>query len=226
MKSESHGYAPGVRTFVRFLVWTALLISLVIGLARATVVRWLRISTTDPVFATSLLPTLRAGDLILVQRVTRPVMGDLVLCPEPDYPDRYIIGRIVGEPGDAVELRDGEVFVNGKTFTQERSCDPPVIYYPHPANETEEVKQSCGWEAIANHLHMRGNASGPQAETHNIQFDVVEGKFFLISDNRLYPYDSRDYGLVDIASCKETVFARLVSRDGWMDSENRLDYIQ
>jgi signal peptidase I len=153
-------------------------------------------------------------------------MGDLVVCPEPDYPDRYVIGRIVGEAGDTVRLVDGVPFVNGKGFRSERACDERTLSYPHPDNESEVVEQHCYWEALTNHLHMTGavGASGPIREEH--EFSVTEGKFFLLSDNRQHPYDSRDFGLVDTSSCKETVVARLVSKDGWMDSKRRLDYIQ
>ncbi len=217
---------PPVRTLLRLLLWTILLVGLVVGIARAVAVRWFWLPTDDPVFHTSILPTLSPGDLILVQRITRPDFGDLVVCPEPGYPERYVIGRIAGLPGDEVELKDGVPLVNGKSFVQERSCDPHVFSYPNPNNEAEEIEQHCGWEAMANHLHMMGNPRGHQVPLSNNRFDVAEGTFFLLSDNRLFPYDSRDFGLVDISSCRETVLARLVSRQGWMDSENRLDYIQ
>lgn len=215
-----------MRTLVRFLAWTAVLVGLVIGIGRAFVFRWVTLPLNDPVFEASVLPTLRGGDLILTVRLTRPTMGDLVLCPEPDYPDRYVIGRIVGEGGDTVRVVDGVPFVNGKDFRTERGCDEPWFTYPHPDNDTEEVKQQCEWEALTNHLHMVGSIGSHKVTPEEIEFSVEDGKLFLLSDNRLHPYDSRDFGLVEASTCKETVIARLVSKDGWMDSERRLDYIQ
>lgn len=213
-----------VSSLLRFLVWTLLIVGIILGAARALAVRWFRLPQNDVVFEASVSPTLRGGDLVLAARVTTPTFGDLVVCPEPDYPTRFIVGRIVGEPGDSVQIIDSVPTVNGKPFRIERSCD--VFMQIHPDNDAEEVKQHCGWEAMANHLHMMGQTSNHVVTPETVQVDVPEGKLFLLSDNRLFPYDSRDYGLVDASTCKETIVARLISREGWMDSERRLDYIQ
>lgn len=217
---------PAVRTLIRFLVWSTLFIGVIIGIGRALAFRWVWLPENDPIFEASVKPTLGSGDLILLSRITRPTFGDLVLCPEPDYPSRYVIGRIVGEPGDEVRVVDGKPFVNGKGFLNERACDERSFTYPHPSNDTEEVVQHCYWEALANHLHMVGAIHDQKVAPEEVQFTVTEGKLFLLSDNRLHPYDSRDFGLVDASTCKETVIGRIVSKDGWMDSERRLDYIQ
>lgn len=210
----------------RFLAWTLLIVGLLLGLARLTVVRWLRLPTNDPVLTTSTLPTLGSGDLIVVGRVTKPTFGDLVLCPEPNYPTRYVIGRIVGEPGDEVSIKDGYITVNAKPFVLERTCDPADIVFPHPDRPSEEVQQQCGWEVIANQLHMVGTTAGHKIRPFDRSFVVPDGQWFLASDNRLFPYDSRDFGYVEQTSCKETVLLRLVSGDGWMDSKKRLTFIQ
>jgi signal peptidase I len=206
-------------------MWTLLAVVLILGVARAVAIRWVRLPVNDPTFEASVLPTLAGGDLILTSRIGQPTFGDLVLCPEPDYPDRFIIGRIIGEGGDKVRVVHSTPFVNGKRFQTERRCDPGQFTYFEPIND-EEITQDCSWEALANHLHMMGTVGGFKVRPEELEFDVEEGTYFLISDNRLHPYDSRDYGLVDTSTCKETVVARLVSKDGWMDSENRLDYIQ
>lgn len=202
-----------------------MIIALIIGVARALAVRWFRLPVDDPIFEASVHPNLRGGDLILAVRITRPTFGDLVVCPDPEHPDNYVIGRIVGEPGDTIRLVNGQPFINGKASRVERVCDPREFTLLSP-NDESEVTQACLWEALANHLHMIGSVSGHKIAPEEIEVHVEEGKYFLLSDNRLFPYDSRDYGLVETTSCKETVVARLVSKDGWMDSQNRLDYIQ
>lgn len=215
-----------MKGLIRFLVWCAIVVGLVVGIARLTAVRWLRVPTNDPVFSTSLIPSIWPGDLILLWRLTTPAFGELVLCPEPNYPERYVIGRIVGIAGDSVVLENGEPYTNGEEFVEERACTPQMITYPHPDDSAEEVTQQCHWEAMANKLHQVGSTQGHDVRPEDRQYDVPEGHYFLISDNRLFPYDSRDYGFVEASSCKETVVGRLVSRKGWADSENRLDYIQ
>ncbi len=215
-----------MRTLIRFLLWTALFVGVILGLARATAFRWFQLPINDPVFETSILPTLHGGDWILTWRLGQPAFGDLVVCPEPDYPERYIIGRIVGEAGDSVKIVNGNPSVGNQRFVHERSCDPSMFSYPHPANPAEEVTQQCHWENIANHLHKVGGLGGQKIKPEDRQTDVTEGMLYLISDNRLFPYDSRDYGLVEASTCKERVVGRLVGPGGWMDSVNRLNYIQ
>jgi len=210
---------------VRFLVWTVVILGVLLAVLRATAIRWFRLPVDDPVFEASVSPTVRGGDWILAMRITRPTFGDLVVCPEPGAPHRYIIGRIVGEAGDSVRITNGQIFVNEKGFRTERSCDPPTFKHFDP-NSGEEVTQSCQYEALANHLHQMAGIGGFKISPEERQFDVEEGTFFLVSDNRVYPYDSRDYGLVEVETCKETVVGRIVSKDGWMDADRRLDYIQ
>jgi hypothetical protein len=55
---------------------------------------------------------------------------------------------------------------------------------------------------------------------------VGPGKTFLVSDNRRFPYDSRNYGSVDSSTCKESIFFRLVSKNGFLDVKPRFTYIR
>lgn len=219
-------YALLVRGLIRFVIWVALIVALIVGIARAVAIRWFRLPTDDPTLTTSLMPTLRAGDLVVAMRLTKPRLGDLVVCPEPGYPQRYVIGRIAAEPGDTITLTNGEPALNGESFKNERGCDPPVFSYVPPNGESEEIQQRCEWEVITNHLHTIGEIGHHKVPQVQTSVDVPPDTFFLLSDNRLFPYDSRDFGPVDSATCTETLVARLVSRAGWMDSENRLDYVQ
>src|SRR5688572_32893839 len=104
----------------RLLMWVAIVVGVVVGGLRLLAIRWVRLPANDPVFTTSLQPTAAGGDLLLLQRVTRPEFGDLVLCPEPNYPERYVIGRIIGLPGDVLRLKDGVPELTGKAFPFER----------------------------------------------------------------------------------------------------------
>jgi len=211
----------------RVLVWTLLIVGLVIGLLRTIAIRWVRLPRDDIVFTTSTLPTLGPGDLILTYRLGAPVFGDLVLCPEPGYPERFIIGRIIGEAGDEVQIKDGRPIVNDRPFATERNCDPLTFTYPHPDRDEETVTQQCSWEATTNgQVHMLGEIGIFKVVPEDRKYQIAEGQLFLISDNRVFPYDSRDYGTVDRSSCREIVFGRLVSGEGWSVVEKRLNYIQ
>ncbi len=81
------------------------------------VVRWVIVEST------SMFATLRPGDLVLVQRWplwTGLSRGDVVVFRDPLKDDRpmasrpLLVKRIVGMPGDRVELRRGALFINGE----------------------------------------------------------------------------------------------------------------
>lgn len=212
---------------LRFLIWSAIAVGIVVGGLRLLAIRWVRLPQNDPVFTTSILPSLEAGDLFIVQRISPPEFGDLVLCPEPNYPERYVIGRVIGLPGDELRIKDGVPSLRGKEFPFERICSPPTIRYPHPAMPSEEVEQQCYYEALASQrVHKTGRVAGHKISPEDRTYQVPDGQFFLVSDNRLFPYDSRDYGAVPVESCKETVVLRLVSKLGWTDTEKRMTLIQ
>jgi hypothetical protein len=48
----------------------------------------------------------------------------------------------------------------------------------------------------------------------------------LVSDNRRFPYDSRDYGPVERATCTDTVFFRLIGPGGFFDASRRFQYVR
>ncbi len=75
----------------------------------------------------SMSPTLEPGDRVIaakfVYRLGDPHRGDLAVLRNPENKDEDLIKRVVGLPGDAVEVRDGVLYVNG-----ERNEEPYVNY--------------------------------------------------------------------------------------------------
>lgn len=73
----------------------------------------------------SMEPTLRRGDRILVDKLGgRPLKrGDVVVFRHGSDPERNYVKRLVGLPGDRVEVRDGRVYVNGEPLPDPKA-DP------------------------------------------------------------------------------------------------------
>lgn len=209
---------------MRFLMWTVVVVGVVIGIARLVAIRWWRIPADDPVLATSVTPTLYGGDLVLLWRATAPHFGSLVVCPDPEDPSRKVIGRIVGEPNDTVTIEADGLRVNNAKADTESSCGTFTVNDPSTG---AEVKQYCDIEAVGGESHMRGSvgSNDPVSRQHS-EYQVGEGKVFLLSDNRRYPFDSRHYGGIDRGTCKEAVFFRIFSKGGFKDVENRFTYIR
>lgn len=120
----------------------------------------------------SMIPTLQIGDHILVNkfiyRFEKPERGDIIVFKYPKDPSRDFIKRLIGQPGDALEIRDKRVYVNGN----------PLIE-PYTIHENNDVS-----------LYIPPNRDnfGP--------ITIPEGYFFVMGDNRDCSLDSRFWGLL------------------------------
>ena len=210
-----------MRKFLRFLLWAAIIVGGVVGLLCAFAIRFARIPD-DLVLGASVRPNLQGGDLVVLWRLTAPSFGDLVMCPQPDDPEEFVVGRVLAEAGDTVEVKGDRVWVNGQRSETEMACPEFVTVDP----DTEaEIAQHCEVEVTGTHRHLIGQSAGSKKVPKPVRDELTDGEVYLVSDNRLYPYDSRDYGAVERDTCKETVIFRLVGPKGWGDADTRLTYI-
>ncbi len=91
----------------------------------------------------SMQPNFMTGQFIIVSRVNyllgEPQQGDIVVFEYPNDPTQDYIKRIVGRPGDTVEIRDTQVYVNGQRM------DEPYINEP------------CSTRMCSNHTWVLGS---------------------------------------------------------------------
>jgi signal peptidase I len=215
-----------MRKLFRFLLWVALVAGALLGVLRLTAIRWWRVPAGDKYLTASISPSVRAGDLILLWRLTKPGFGDLVLCPEPGHPERVVIGRLVGEAGDKLEVSGAAITVNEKRLPTEGRCARSPFTETAPDTGVD-VEQHCSLEEVGGGVHERGEITAGVSAPQDAKTEAVPpGQVWLVSDNRLFPYDSRDYGPVERATCKETVFFRLVGSGGFFDTTTRNQYIR
>ncbi|TZE83371.1 signal peptidase I [Calorimonas adulescens] len=70
----------------------------------------------------SMIPTLHNGDDLIVfklpYRFSPPKYGDIIVFKYPSDPRYHYIKRVIGLPGDSIEIKDGEVYVNGKKLIE------------------------------------------------------------------------------------------------------------
>jgi signal peptidase I len=97
--------------------------------------------------------------------------GDIVVFKYPDEPDRDFIKRVIGLPGDTLELRNKRVYVNGQPL------DEPYVHFLDTPSNAQEV------------------TSFPVRERYG-PVKVPERHYFVMGDNRDNSQDSRYWGFL------------------------------
>jgi len=207
----------------RGLFWIAAVLVVVGGIGRAVFVDvW--VLPDDPKTSASVAPSLAGGDTILFMRRNKPAFGDLVRCTDPEDATHFVVGRVVGLTGDIVEANGRELSVNGTRYISEMACVESKVSVPHPSSGSP-VDIRCDQVQIAGHPHFRGFSEKVTGVTPT-KATVGQGMVFLLSDDRSYHDDSRDFGTVPADSCTGRIVFRLWGKEGWGDDKRRMTFVQ
>ena len=110
----------------------------------------------------SMEPTIMSKSRVIGSRLAYltddPERGDVVIFHYPDDPSgkTYFVKRVIGLPGETVDIIDGKVYINGS----DTPLDEPYLAEPMNQGET-------------------------------FHFEVPEGCYFMMGDNRNYSLDAR-----------------------------------
>jgi signal peptidase I len=211
-----------VRSLLKFLAWTAGILATIVAILYFFVFDVWTVQKDDPQFSASLAPTLRPDDVLLVSRHGTPARGSLVRCLDPDAAGRYVVARVTGMPGEVVHIKQERVTLDNQTGSSSPgACETPKITLPHPQTQAD-VELDCARDGLTGVEHgVLTSRSSVQAD---VESKVDPGRVYLVSDNRHFHLDSRDFGAVDPANCKHIVF-RLWSGEGYGDSAHRFTLI-
>ena len=185
--------------------------------------------------SSSLVPTLLIGDYLFITKFdygysrhsfpfsipliptkrlfyNSPQRGDIVVFKKPPENKTDYIKRVIGLPGDTVQMLNGRLYINN-------------ILVPRERKGTEV------WETEAGeHLYTRYTETLPNGVVHDIyelgdtfQYDntppiiVPDNHFFMLGDNRDNSLDSRSFGVVPAENLegKARFIFYSTTGDGW-----------
>ena len=170
--------------------------------------------------SSSMVPTLKVGDFILVNKWTYgirlPVVRNKIIelnSPErgdvmvffPPHEERYFIKRVVGLPGDEIHVLNGVLYINGDKMTQKILADEEPA--PRSVVMTEDL---TGVE------HAIQKRLLPTRLSQNFTAVVPEGHYFMMGDNRDNSSDSRVWGPVPEDRIVGRAFARWMFWDKFL----------
>jgi signal peptidase I len=156
----------------------------------------------------SMRPTIIEGDRVWVNKLaydlkvpfttwhiaewSNPQRGDIVVFYSPHDGTR-LIKRVIGLPGDTVEMRNNVLVINGqpveyKSIEEELLSDLPVELRTGRVFAAEE---------LPGHTHAVGGNPSLRAIRNFAPYQVPEGQYFMMGDNRDDSFDSRYWGTVD-----------------------------
>lgn len=180
----------------------------------------------------SMQPTILCGDVVFINKLaydlrvpfttTRlarwsdPARGDVVVCFAPDDGTR-LVKRVIGLPGDIIELRDDALFLNGT-----RQPYAPLAATAPGVRDLESAERDAS--LFAHESLVTRDSSAPR--THATQFlpmqpaprnfgpvTVPAGHYFMLGDNRDNSRDSRTFGFMPRAEIIGEAKAVVASAD-------------
>lgn len=157
----------------------------------------------------SMLSTLYEGDYIFVSKLsygytrysfpfspklfegrlfeTKPKRGDVIVFRPPGMLRTDFIKRIIGLPGDTIQMKHGRLYINGEMVEQTRDGEASV---PDENGQWRNVARYI--ETLpggVKHIVLDDIREGPADNTP--VFHVPEGHYFMMGDNRDHSQDSR-----------------------------------
>jgi signal peptidase I len=174
----------------------------------------------------SMIPTLEIGDHIFVSKFAYgvgvpftnkklvefgdPRRGDVIVFRYPPDPSIDFIKRVVGLPGETIELRRNQVFINGQPMPRDRVAGP--CRYREGRN-SDDGRDCVLWvETLDEKIHQAYQDPNQMAQDWGPAV-IPPRSVFVMGDNRDNSRDSRVWGFVPFDNIKGRALIVWWSRD-------------
>jgi signal peptidase I len=138
----------------------------------------------------SMLPTIEAGDHLLVSKLTGRVgRGDIIVFQLPTDPNLVYVQRVAAVGGDIIASEEADVLVNGQAARSERIGVEQRMDPVRGEHTVERWRETTDGKTYI--IYRRAGPIPPLAEEK-----VPEGHFYVLGDNRDQSNDSRSWGML------------------------------
>ena len=172
LKEKSSGFLGFIKDVLEVLVLSLILF---VGINA--------VSARIRVDGESMVPTLASGEYVIVSRLSyrvgTPQRGDIIVFHFPRDPREEYIKRIIGLPGDMVDIRNGQVLVNGNALDE--------------SYLSVKVNYTGSWSIPSGQLFVLGDNRNNSSDSHDwgtVPMDYVVGKAIVVY------WPPQDWGLV------------------------------
>ena len=165
MEQEEYYSKPSIVSIIWSWIWSFIVAFIIVGAV------YIFLGRPFTVSGASMYPTLHNGDRMILSKIGDINRFDVVVLKAPDENVEYI-KRVIGMPGDTLELKQGVLYINGKKIEQ-------------PFINTEALQKQTVFIDDFTLQTLTGETKIP------------EGKYFVMGDNRGVSRDSRMIGLID-----------------------------
>lgn len=76
----------------------------------------------------SMEPTIRPGDRMVLIKTGILKRSDIIIFKDPENTEAYLVKRVIGLPGDTVEVAGGQLYLNGKPMDEPYLKESFIIY--------------------------------------------------------------------------------------------------
>ena len=222
-------YRVVARRWWRQEIRPLLVLALVLCSIRSSLADWNDVPTG------SMKPTILEGDRVFVNKLaydlkvpfttwhitgwSSPQRGDIVVFFSPKDGTR-LVKRIIGLPGDTVELQNERLVINGQ-FVEYAASDPEMAAQLSGA---ERERSIFATENLPTCPHAVMAINGVPAMRTFAPVPVPDGRYFMMGDNRDDSFDSRYFGTVargQIVGRATAVVLSLDKKNHWRPRWNR-----
>ncbi|MBU5212600.1 MULTISPECIES: signal peptidase I [Heyndrickxia] len=132
--------------------------------------------TPSVVVGESMMPNLQDGNRIIVSKLSDIKRFDEIVFHAPDADEHYV-KRVIGLPGDSIEMKDDVLYINGKAYKE------PYL--------KENRKDLLPMQQLTEDFTLKEKTGKSK---------VPKGYLFVLGDNRLVSKDSRYFGVIPMDS--------------------------